>query len=258
MIDRDRFHFVLVRPTYLGNIGSATRVLKNFGFKNLRLVSAPKNYKDAEARKMSVGAFDLLKAALCFDSVQAAVQDMSLIVGTTCAYQRDCKPDFLDEVSGDIKARTQDQIAILFGDERDGLTREELEYCHYVISIPTENDFPSLNVAQALGLFAYELIRRDDSNRSEIEAGPSMNEVDEYFLRLSSYLSTVGFTKSFSEERILKELRGLFNKSRPSAREMKLLTALLWKIEQMSSDSSGLSQEEPSSAKSGTHLQAEF
>ncbi len=244
MIDRDRFHFVLVRPTYLGNIGSAARVLKNFGFKNLRLVSAPKNYKDAEARKMSVGAFDLLKTAICFDSVKEAVQDLSLIIGTTCAYQRDCQPDFLDVVSKDIKAKTQDKIAILFGDERDGLTREELDYCHYTISIPTESDFPSLNVAQALGLFAYELIRGSDEKIESLEAGVNMSETDEYFARLALFLSAVGFTKSFSEERIITELRGLFNKSRPTAREMKLLNALLRKVEQTASVSMPLSKSE--------------
>lgn len=243
MIDRDRFHFVLVRPTYLGNIGSAARVLKNFGFKNLRLVSAPKNYKDAEARKMSVGAFDLLKTAICFDSVKDAVQDLSLVVGTTCAYQRDCKPDYLDIVSKELKARNQDQIAVLFGDERDGLTREELDYCHYVVSIPTEPDFPSLNVAQALGLFAYELVRSEGTQSSPIAAGVSMTETDEYFSRLATFLSSAGFTKSFSHERILTEFRGLFNKARPNEREMKLLNALLWKVEQLSSGSSAASSE---------------
>lgn len=253
MFDRDKISFVLVRPTYLGNIGSTARVLKNFGFKNLRLVNPPKNYKDAEARKMSVGAFDLLKSALCFDSFADAQKDISISIGTTCAYQRDCQPEFLDQVSDQLKSRTADRIAIFFGDERDGLMREELDRCHYVISVPTMTEFPSLNVAQAVGIFAYELIRAANAQHNESEeavddyksvrnksesrsvvegeSSASGAETDEYFDRLSILLAEMGFTKSFNRESILTELRAVYNRARPTERELRLLSAILRKVD---------------------------
>ncbi|MBX9568995.1 MAG: hypothetical protein K2X77_08875 [Candidatus Obscuribacterales bacterium] len=151
--------FVLVRPSFLGNIGSTARVLKNFSFVNLRLVAPPKNYKDAEARKMSLGAFDLLKNAQVFETLQEALKDVDYTIGSSCGTQREIKlvslsalPDLLSQVKSHSK-----RIAFIFGEERDGLSKEELNRCDIVVSIPTNPDFPSLNVSQAIGVFAYEL-----------------------------------------------------------------------------------------------------
>ena len=77
---QENVSFVLVRPYYLGNIGSAARALKNFGFQQLSLVEPPHNYKDAEARMMAVGAFDVLKAALVYDSLSQAAIDTAVLL----------------------------------------------------------------------------------------------------------------------------------------------------------------------------------
>ncbi len=153
--------FILVRPSFLGNIGSTARVLKNFGFSNLRLVAPPKNYKDAEARKMSLGAFDLLKNAEVFETLSDALKDVNYAIGSSCGTQREIKsistfelPNLIKEISAQSK-----RTAFIFGEERDGLTKEELNRCDLIISIPTDAEFPSLNVAQAIGVVAYELRR---------------------------------------------------------------------------------------------------
>src|SRR3984885_15562816 len=88
LLDPANVYFILVRPVYLGNIGSMARLIKNFGFSNLRLVEAPRNYKDAEARKMAVGAFDVLKASQVFNTLNEAVEDMNLVIGTSTGQQR--------------------------------------------------------------------------------------------------------------------------------------------------------------------------
>lgn len=237
MIHADNIYFVLVRPTYLGNIGSVARVMKNFGFKNMRLVAPPRNYKDAEARKMSVGAFDLLKTAQCFDTVAEALKDVNVAVGTTSAYQRSFQTECLLDVSEALKQKSANRMAILFGDERDGLKTEDLQRCQFVVSIPSNPDFSSLNLAQAVGIIAYELIR---PVASSVEAGSGVKteeisgeDSDIFFENLGSLLSEIEFTKSFSKNRILAELRVLFNKAKPNAREMDLLNALLKKMEQM-------------------------
>lgn len=236
MVQQDNIYFVLVRPTFLGNIGSVARVMKNFGFKNLRLVDPPRNYKDAEARKMALGAFDLLKAAECFDSLPEALKDINIAVGTTCAHQRVCQTQLISEVSDSLNKASGNRIAIIFGEERDGMTTEDFERCQFIATIPSKPEFPSLNLAQSAGIFAYELTRPEDqagekSTTVEIELSAAGKDTDEFFERLGHLLHEKGFTKSFNKTSIMSELRVLLNKAKPSARELQLLEALLKKFE---------------------------
>ncbi len=249
-------YFVLVRPTFLGNIGSVARVMKNFGFRNLRLIDPPRNYKDAEARKMALGAFDLLKAAECFDSLAEALKDINIAVGTTCAHQRVCSTQPITELAASLKNKSVNRIAIIFGEERDGLKVEDLERCQLIASIPSNPEFPSLNLAQAAGIFAYELTRPASSKSAgdsklelelagdiEAELEPEFgtelgaevelangSDADQFLEQLAVLLHEVGFTKSFNKTSIMSELRVLYNKANPSAREQLLLNALLKKF----------------------------
>jgi TrmH family RNA methyltransferase len=149
--------FILVRPVYLGNIGSVARVMKNFGFRRLRLVEPPRNYKDAEARKMAVAAFDILKEAEVFPSLSDALKDVTFAVGTTSGQQRENPPVPLRIITSMMAERSDALSAFVFGDERNGLSREELDRCHQVMTIPTSPDFAALNLAQAVAICAYEL-----------------------------------------------------------------------------------------------------
>lgn len=229
MLQVDNIYFVLIRPTFLGNIGSTARVLKNFGFKNLRLVDPPRNYKDAEARKMSLGAFDLLKSAQCFDTLAAALKDINIAVGTTSAHQRVCKTQSITDVCASLQNDRINRVAVILGEERDGMKTEDFERCQFIATIPCNPEFPSLNLAHAAGIFAYELTRPSKSPGSiaELELSPSGADTDEFFKQLDQTLHDRGFTKSFNRNSIMSELRVLFNKANPSARELQLLNAIL-------------------------------
>lgn len=241
---QENLYFILVRPNFLGNIGSVARVLKNFGFENLRLVAPPKNYKDAEARKMSVGAFELLKKALVFENLSDALQDINLVVGTTCAKQRDLEPETPREFLSSMNLASSNRMAIVFGDERDGLKRQELETCHHLLRIPTAETFPSMNLAQAVGIVAYELSEKygndhglnrggasahqaglKEANAGDESASGSENEL--FFGQLDEFLHEIGFTKSFNRSSVMQELRSLYYRSRPSSRQTQLLQSML-------------------------------
>jgi tRNA (cytidine32/uridine32-2'-O)-methyltransferase len=157
----DNIYFILVRSVYLGNIGSVARAMKNFGFHKLRFVEPPRGYKDSEARRMSVGAFEILKNSEVFDSLTAALKDVSMSIGTTSAQQRDMNPRRLAEVAplAAQAAGANNNVALVFGDERNGLTREDLLRCHQIMTIPTDENFPALNVGQAAAICAYEVAR---------------------------------------------------------------------------------------------------
>lgn len=225
--------FILVRPVFLGNIGSIARVLKNFGFSNLRLVEPPRNYKDSEARRMSVGAFDILKQAQVFETLSDALRDINVVVGTTSGQQRQLDPQALPSVSPQIiSAAKSNRVGFVFGDERDGLSRTELERCHFVITIPTTRDFPALNVAQAVGIIAYELIRVPSSDVSSADAYSTGKEDDALFALLDLLLEKVEFSRTFNRAAILSELRRFYQRAQPTARESDLLNGALHRINQ--------------------------
>ena len=225
--------FIVVRPVFLGNIGSIARVLKNFGFSNLRLVQPPPNYKDSEARRMSVGAFDILKQAQVFKTLSEALEDINVAVGTTSGQQREHAPQPLPFVAPQIiGAATTNRVGFVFGDERDGLSRAELERCHYVITVPTDAAFPALNVAQAVGITAYELIRMPPPDDPSAAAFSSGKDDDALFALFDQLLQQVEFSRTFNRTSILSELRRFYQRAHPTARESDLLTGALHRINQ--------------------------
>ncbi|SRR5579885_2948442 len=230
---RDNIVFILVRPVFLGNMGSAARALKNFGFSNLRLVQPPRNYRDSEARRMSVGAFDVLKQARLFDTVSDALKDINLAVGTTSGRQRENAPVALPGISERIvSAAMINKVGVLFGDERDGLSRAELDRCHHVITIPTAADFPALNVAQAVAIVAYELTRPPSTNPPPAERYSSGENDDRLFTMLDQILDAAGFSRKFNRASVLAELREFYQRALPTAREADLLDGALRRIRQ--------------------------
>jgi TrmH family RNA methyltransferase len=235
--------FVIVRPVYLGNIGAVARAMKNFALSDLRLVSPPKNYKDAEARKMAVGAFDILKQAKVFDNLAEALKDVSVSVGTTSGKQRKLNPIALADISPSLKESAKNnRVAFVLGDERDGLRQEDLNRCHHIVTIPTSESLPSLNLAQAACIIGYEISRlslkadncaQPDSPASRAQTELSSGEYDDELLQLFADLSdTVNFSRVFNRQLVLTEFRQLWQRTKPTKREADLLKGILIRLNQ--------------------------
>ena len=238
LLNASDFYFVLVRPVYLGNIGSVARLMKNFGFSNLRLVDAPRNYKDAEARKMSVGAFDILKKSEVFSALPDAIADMHLVMATSSGQQRNLPLLTLTEtISKTSEAGPSNKIAIVLGDERNGLSNEELHECHLITRIETNPDFPSLNVAQAACVIAYEFSKICTSDIQQQTSGslstlPSATDDDQLFKLIAELLEDVDFSRSFNKSLTIKQLRRFYHRALPTKRENDLLRGVMHKLNQ--------------------------
>lgn len=235
-MNKDNIIFILVRPNFLGNIGSTARVMKNFGFSQLRLVNPPRNYLDAEARKMAVDAFDVLKSAKVAISLSDALKDINLAFSTSACQHRTEEPEALGLLVERIHKEdltNDNKIAFVFGDERDGLTREEIARCHELILVPTEPTFASLNLAQALGIVAYELSRLSglqncQSSRSEIM--PCGVEEDELMQLTCELMDKANFSRSYNRALVALQLRSALQKMRPNKREFDLLRGFLLRL----------------------------
>ncbi|MBK7860088.1 MAG: RNA methyltransferase [Archangiaceae bacterium] len=150
---------VLLRPRNADNLGAIARAMKNFGLSDWVVVSPnPKLLEVPGMNRLAVHAGELLESVARVESLAEAVKDCSWVVGTTMRRiegRRRVSP----EAVGD-RARTEARVALVFGDERSGLSNEDLEQCHDVSSIPASEEQPSLNLAQAVLVYAYELARK--------------------------------------------------------------------------------------------------
>lgn len=236
-MNKDNIIFILVRPNFLGNIGSTARVMKNFGFSQLRLVNPPRNYLDAEARKMAVDAFDVLKKAKIEDTLSNALSDINLAFSTSACQHRTEEPEALGRLVSKIEEQdltSNNKIAFVFGDERDGLTREEIARCHELILVPTEPTFASLNLAQALGIVAYELSRSSGlvncKKATTSEILPNGREEDELMQLTSILMDRANFSRRYNRELVTMQLRSALQKMRPNKREFDLLRGFLLRL----------------------------
>lgn len=154
-----RIHFVLVRPAVPENVGAAARALKTMGFSSLRIVGSDAHRARA-ARILAHGSGDILEQAECFDDLPAALADIDFSVGTSAKKRHERRymlapAELRDSIVA--KAGLLRNAAIVFGCEESGLSNAELALCDTLSGIPLAVDYPSLNLAQAVMLYAYEL-----------------------------------------------------------------------------------------------------
>jgi TrmH family RNA methyltransferase len=155
----------LVEPEYQQNIGYCARVMKNFGFSNLWIVN-PKVQLGDEAVMYSKHAVDVLKKAKVVKRIADATSGCSIVVGTTAI-----KPGGRTIVRKAITPKALKlggKTAILIGREGNGLSPEELEGCDIVVRIPTDEEYPTLNISHALAILLYEISSRMKGGQANI------------------------------------------------------------------------------------------
>jgi TrmH family RNA methyltransferase len=169
MIDpMENLRVVLVATRNPLNMGAVARAMSNFGAMHLRVVHPyVKAFREARS---AVGATDVLREAKEYETVEQAITDCGLVVGTTAIGNRLIKHPLrgLDTAGALLRKRLRkDRVAILFGSEKKGLSNEDLSYCHWLLHVPTRTEHQSMNLGQAAAVCLYELAR---GNR-QIEEG---------------------------------------------------------------------------------------
>lgn len=223
--DLENVSVVLVTPRNPLNIGAAGRAMANFGFPDLRLVDAYRVAAD-EARS-GPHAEDVLSASRDFTSLQDAIADATLVIGTTSAHKRDVHIPIqrLEDAAQSIRAHTG-RIAILFGSEKFGLSNEDMGFCHSLVRIPTIEGAASMNLGQAVAVTLYELIRYTPQSNL---APASM--LDEFVDRLYEALQLSGYVH---HDNVIDKLRRLSRRMNLSERDavmwLGIVRQLLWKL----------------------------
>jgi len=228
----DSISIVLCRPRSGGNIGAAARAVKNMDIGRLVLV-APEDYHVAEARMFASNALDVLEGASRFDNIEEAITGCNVVLGTS----RRIKSHRLRimtprESAGHVlRNMGNGKAAILFGPEDNGLTSEDLALCHGVISIPVGEQQPSLNLAQAVMVLAYELRMgidglpsvRSFGNASEMEVGQMLEQA-------SAVLEKSGFFIKNPKERVLLHLKEIFANGVSTSQDARIIRGIFRRI----------------------------
>jgi tRNA/rRNA methyltransferase len=224
---------VLVRPRGSGNIGSIARAMKNLGASELAIVGQART-GSFWARAMAVHGRDVLSNARCYDSIRAAVADCILVVGTTCRGGLYRGHSQLPRVLAPqiVAAAQSGKVALLFGPEDHGLSNKDIELCQLLLTIPTDPNYPSLNVAQAVVICLYEIYvaALSDSPASTIRRAPA-EDVERLFERMRSALLKIGFLDSENPEHMLLALRRILGRAGLEEKDVRILTGLFRQIQ---------------------------
>lgn len=232
-------HFVLVEPTHPGNIGGAARAIKTMGFEWLHLVN-PRRFPSDEATMMAVGADDVLARASSAASLAEAVVDCNLVVGASARLRHIRWPVLSPEAAAVklIEFAARGSVAVVFGRESSGLSNEEMDLCHYLVHIPCNPQFSSLNLVSAVQVLAYEIRQCAVSGATAYgsggappEKGPDMpassGEVEGFYDHLERALGTTCFFADRQSQSLMRRLRKLFNRTHLSRREVNILRGVL-------------------------------
>ena len=233
----ENIRIVLINTFHPGNIGAAARAMKNMGLSELYLVD-PKEFPNPEAESRAAGAKELLASATVVQTLEEAIEDCALVVGTS-ARSRSFPWPMLDARSCADKAimeSVNSKVAIVFGRERMGLHNDELMQCNFHLAIPADPEYPVMNVSAAVQVVCYELWLAHSQHSSAPEqddpqAYPSKGEMDHFYDHLEQTLRDVDFIIPQHEGKVMTKLKRLFNRSRPEQPELNMLRGILSAIQ---------------------------
>ncbi len=227
--------FVLVATSHPGNIGSTARAIKTMGMNQLYLVN-PRLFPDLKAKEMSAGADDILDNCVVTTSLERALQGCALVIATSARPRGLSLAGLLPTECAAKVASCEDsaQVAIVFGREHAGLTNEELLHCHYHVNIPSNPEYSSLNLAQAVQIIAYELRMKLLAPQAVVamreQPLASYEEIENLYTHLITVLSAINFFKP-TNIRVRERIRRLLKRVGLEQMEVGILRGVLSYLE---------------------------
>lgn len=220
---------ILCEPQNPGNIGSVARAMANFGSRDLRLVT-PCDHLHPEAKKLAVGSVHLLESARIYPDLASAVSDLQITIATT-RREGELRGTLIDstqlieQLLGGLPSETS--LGLVFGREDSGLTSHELALCSHAATVSTSEDQGSLNLAQAVLLFLYEIARQPAEKFIQEDFDrPSQGEMNGLFEQMYEVLDRIAFLNPSKPEGALNKLRQLTLRANPDQNEVALLRGM--------------------------------
>jgi tRNA/rRNA methyltransferase len=230
----DTLAIVLVEPQHPGNVGMVCRAMKNMGLTHLRVVKGCR-IDHPDAVKFAVSAKDLIGTAERFETLADALADTEISIATTRR-----RGKYRQEVLTVAEAAERllpllgtHRAALVFGREDSGLTTEEVSLCRWNATIPTGDEYGSLNLAQAVLVFCYEIFSRsgtftvDEEVRNQATSG----ELETCFRQMEEVCLKIGFLNPQNPDHIMRSLRRIFFRAEMDSREVSIIRGMLTQID---------------------------
>jgi len=237
----NRIRIVLVQPSHGGNIGGCARAMKNMDLTRLVLV-APENFPGEEASARAAGADDVLAQAQVCATLDEAIADCHLVIGTSARERRIAWPMLApDEAARRLVTAAGQEVAVLFGRERTGLTNDELDRCQILVNIPANPEFSSLNLVCAVQVIAYEIRRAAETSDVAVSTSAAemlgeplatSAEIQRFYQHLDQVMVASGFLDPKNPRLLTRRIRRLFNRVEMTSNEVNILRGILSAVTQ--------------------------
>jgi tRNA/rRNA methyltransferase len=233
----DLCRVVLIETHYPGNLGATARVMRNMGLRDLVLVNSIADPRDAQALQMSTHGEAILRSARRVASLDAAVGDCAVVVGTSARTGGLFRRQSVDVPRAIMPAVAQtlrqgQTTAFVFGPEPSGLDNDTVTRCHQLVRIPTADDYAALNLAQAVAICLYELRLAWDAAEpaQETDTLATFAEQEQLFRQLQTALEEIHFVYGEKGEPLMHAVRHLLGRARLGVMEVKVLLGLARQI----------------------------
>lgn len=232
----DKVFIVLSHPEESRNIGAACRAMANNNIRHLRIVGKREDYSDEKVRILAIHAVNLWESAEFFDSVKDATADCTLSAGTTRrrGKKRKGKLFFPEEFAAKAAEITGNSdknggnVAIVFGNERTGLTDQELSECTVGVTIPSSNEFASLNLSHAVQILCYHIFREKNKNEHGYTPLP-LSRINSTVKTIADNLQKIGFFSITGRPDMENFWRNLLSRSAISESEAQYIEKIFTK-----------------------------
>ena len=235
-------YFILVRPQMGENIGSVARALKNFDIKKLRIVNPRCSWPNQKALATSVGARDILKSSKIYNSIDKSIGELDIVFASTTRIRKVNKK-IISILDLKKKLKKKQKIGIIFGPESSGLSNNEINCADYLVKIPTNDKFSSLNLSHSVILFCFEIFQYFKNknftyNSNYKSAIASKSSVDNFLNFIIKSLDKKGFLQpNHKRQSMISNINNIFYRSNLSEQEIRILLGIFATLNELNKKS---------------------
>ena len=227
----NNIYFILVKPQLAENIGFVARGLKNFNIKNLRIVNPSCVWPNQKALATSVGAKDILKLSKVYDSLEKSIEDLDIIFASSSRIRKVNKK-IIPVSLLKTKIRKNRKIGFLFGPEASGLSNDEISCADYLVKIPSNKKFSSLNLSHSTIIFAFEIFRHFSNKNIKYKSGykssvAKKSEINSFLNFIIKNLDKKGFLQpEHKRKSMIRNINNIFHRINLSDQEIRILLGI--------------------------------
>ena len=235
-------HFILVRPQMGENIGSVARAIKNFNITKLRIVNPRCNWPNQKALATSVGAKDVLKSSKIYNSLEKSIGDLDIVFASTSRIRKINKK-IISIFDLKNKVKKKRKIGIIFGPEASGLSNDEISFADYLVKIPTNKKFSSLNLSHSAIIFCFQLFQHFTNkniiyNSNYKSSVATKSEVNKFINFIIHGLDKKGFLQpKHKRQSMIRNINNIFQRISLSEQEIRILLGVFSTLNEFNNES---------------------